>query len=306
MTGYLAKRLILAIPVFLGISLVVFLSLRLVPGDPALALAGMDADADTVAAIREEYGLERPIHIQYVEFMSHLARLDLGRSISTKEPVVSKLAEALPVTLALAVAATILATTVGISLGILAARFQRSPIDYSVMILAMGGVSIPNYALGLVLILAFSVALGWLPATGAQTPVHFVLPVVTIAAASGGVIARQTRAAMLEVLDDDYIRTARAKGLAERSVMLRHALRNALIPVVTTIGLIFGQLLAGTTIVEKVFAIPGLGTLMVDGVSYRDYPVVQGAVLLIASMYVLVNIVVDLAYVAIDSRSRTW
>jgi ABC-type dipeptide/oligopeptide/nickel transport system permease component len=303
-TGYLVKRLVLAVPVFFGITLVVFGALRLAPGDPALALAGMDADGAAVEAIRVEYGLDRPAHEQYVKYMGKLLQLDLGRSVVTNIPVVQELASRFPTTLALAVSATLLATIVGVGLGTLAAQFPRRWVDYLVMIMAMGWLSVPNYVLGLLLILLFAVTLGVLPAVGASTPMHYVLPVVTVAAVGAGILARQTRASLLEVLSEDYIRTATAKGLARRPVLLRHALRNALIPIVTLIGVIFGNLMAGTVIVESVFGIPGLGKLMVDRIHSRDYPTVQGAVILIAMTYVFVNILVDLVYVVVDKRVR--
>jgi peptide/nickel transport system permease protein/oligopeptide transport system permease protein len=304
MTSYLAQRIILAVPVLFGITLVVFFALRLAPGDPALALAGFDADPATVEAIRVENGLDRPLPEQYFVYMRRLVTFDLGRSVRTQAPVIEELASRFPTTLILALSATTLATSLGVGLGVLAARFQRRWIDYTVMFLAVGWLSIPNYVLGLLFILVFAVKLGILPATGASTPVHFILPVFTVGAVGCGVLARQTRAALLEVLNEDYVRTARAKGLGERPVLLRHALRNALIPVVTIVGVIFGNQLAGAVIVENVFALPGLGTLLVERINARDYPTVQGAVLLIAFSYVFVNIVVDFAYVVIDKRVR--
>lgn len=304
MIAYLIKRLILALPVFFGITLVVFGALRLTPGDPALAIAGLDADGATVEAIRIEYGFDRPAHEQYATYLGKLLLLDLGRSVTTNIPVVEELTSRFPTTLVLALSATIVATLVGVSLGVLAAQFQRRWIDYLVMILAMSWLSVPNYVLGLLLILLFAVTLGVLPAVGASTPVHYILPVVTVAAVGAGILARQTRASMLEVLSEDYVRTASAKGLANRSVLLHHALRNALIPIVTLVGVIFGNLMAGAVIVESVFGIPGIGKLMVDRILSRDYPTVQGAVLLISSTYVFVNILVDLTYVVVDKRVR--
>lgn len=304
MTLYLAKRLLLAVPVLFGITLVVFGALRLAPGDPALAIAGLDADGATVEAIRREHGLDRPVYEQYLTYMGKLLRLDLGRSVTTQTPVLAELSVRFPTTLTLAVTATAVATAIGVSLGVLAARFQRQRIDYLVMGLAMAWLSVPNYVLGLLLILLFAVTLGVLPAVGASTPAHFVLPVLTVAAVGAGILARQTRAAMLEVLSQDFVRTARAKGLTESDVLWRHALRNALIPVLTLIGVIFGNLMAGTVIVESVFGVPGIGKLMVDRILARDYPTVQGAVLLISCSYVFVNIFVDLAYIVVDRRVR--
>lgn len=301
---YLARRLILAVPVLLGVSLVVFFALRLAPGDPALVLAGVDADPATVDSIRREYGLDRPLIEQYVVYMQRLVALDLGKSIVTRQPVVRELVARFPTTLMLAVSATAISAIAGIALGLFAAANQRRWVDYAVTLVAMVWLSIPNYVLGVVLILVFAVTLGLLPATGATTPFHYVLPVVTVAAQGIGIIARQTRGSVIDVIREDYMRTARAKGLPERAVLVRHALRNALIPVVTSIGVIFGNLIAGTVIIESVFGIPGLGKLMVDAISQRDYPMVQGTVLLVASTYVFVNLLVDLLYVVIDPRVR--
>lgn len=304
MTGYLLKRILFALPVLLGISLVTFTALRLVPGDPALALAGPDADYVTVAAIRQTYGLDRPIHEQYAIYLAHLVQMDFGQSIRTGTPVLNELLARFPTTLGVALSATFVATLLGVFFGVLAAAFQRRFVDYAVMAVAMSWWSIPNYVLGLVLILVFSVTFHILPATAARPPIGYVLPVVTIAAAGAGLLTRQTRAAMLEVLHGDYIRTARAKGLTEKATLFRHALRNALIPVVTVIGVTFGHLLSGTVIVESIFGIPGMGSLLVERIIARDFPTVQGGVLLVAASYVFVNIAVDFAYVAIDKRVR--
>jgi ABC-type dipeptide/oligopeptide/nickel transport system permease component len=292
------------VPVLFGVSLMVFVALRLTPGDPAVALAGMNADEDTLAAIRHEYGLDQPIVQQYVVYVGHVIRLDLGRSVSTHIPVAEELANRYPVTVALAMFATALATVVGVAFGAVAAHFQRRWIDYAVMILAVAGLSIPNYVLGILLILVFAVSLRVLPSTGASSPEHFILPVITIAASGAAILARQTRAAVVDVLGEDYIRTARAKGLAEGTILWRHTLRNALIPIITNVGLVFGTLMAGAVIIENVFGIPGIGKLMVDRISDRDYPTVQGAVLLVAASYVFVNLLVDIAYVVIDRRVR--
>jgi ABC-type dipeptide/oligopeptide/nickel transport system permease component len=298
------KRLLLAIPVLIGVSLLVFLALRLLPGDPAQALAGLDADQDVVAGIRLEYGLDRSLLEQYLSFVNGIVHLDLGRSNATHELVTVELWSRLPNTAAIAVGATAFATLVGVTFGVLAARFQRTWVDYSVTTLAIAGLSVPNYVLGLLLIVVFAVNFRVLPSNGASTPLHFLLPILTVGMVGVGVLARQTRSAVLDVLSEDYVRTARAKGLAGRPVLMRHALRNALIPIATVVGLIFGQLLGGTVIIETVFGIPGIGRLMVDRITSRDYPTVQGAILLIAFSYVFVNILVDFAYVVIDKRIR--
>jgi ABC-type dipeptide/oligopeptide/nickel transport system permease component len=294
----------LAVPVLFGVSLLVFIAVRLAPGDPAQILAGFDANKEMLDAIRQEHGLDRPWPEQYVRFLGDLAHLNLGTSTTSRQPVAMELAERLPITAALAVSATIFASIVGVTAGVLAARFQRTWIDYLAMVAAVGGLSIPNYVVGLVLILVFAVTLHILPATGASSPLHFIMPVFTVGALGAGIIARQTRSAVLDVLGEDYIRTARAKGMAERLVLFRHALRNALIPIVTVIGLIFGQLLAGTVIVETVFDVPGMGKYMIDRITLRDYTAVQGAVLVITLSYVFVNVLVDVAYALIDTRVR--
>jgi ABC-type dipeptide/oligopeptide/nickel transport system permease component len=294
----------LAVPVLFGVSLLVFIAVRLAPGDPAQILAGFDANKEMLDAIRQEHGLDRPWPEQYVRFVGDLAHLNLGTSTTSRQPVAMELAERLPITAALAVSATIFASIVGVTAGVLAARFQRTWIDYLAMVAAVGGLSIPNYVVGLVLILVFAVTLHILPATGASSPLHFIMPVFTVGALGAGIIARQTRSAVLDVLGEDYIRTARAKGMAERLVLFRHALRNALIPIVTVIGLIFGQLLAGTVIVETVFDVPGMGKYMIDRITLRDYTAVQGAVLVITLSYVFVNVLVDVAYALIDTRVR--
>jgi ABC-type dipeptide/oligopeptide/nickel transport system permease component len=294
----------LAVPVLFGVSLLVFIAVRLAPGDPAQILAGFDANKEMLDAIRQEHGLDRPWPEQYVRFLGDLAHLNLGTSTTSRQPVAMELAERLPITAALAVSATIFASIVGVTAGVLAARFQRTWIDYLAMVAAVGGLSIPNYVVGLVLILVFAVTLHILPATGASSPLHFIMPVFTVGALGAGIIARQTRSAVLDVLGEDYIRTARAKGMAERLVLFRHALRNALIPIVTVIGLIFGQLLAGTVIVETVFDVPGMGKYMIDRITLRDYTAVQGAVLVITLSYVFVNVFVDVAYAFIDTRVR--
>ena len=304
MLFYLASRIALAVPVLFGVTLIVFVALRLTPGDPALALAGMSADASILDALRKEYGLDHSIVEQYVSYMQHLLTFDLGRSTANGVPVAETLAAHFPTTLILAVGAMAVATLVGLAIGVFAARFQQRWQDYTVMVLAIGLLSVPNYVLGLLLVLLFSVRLGVLPAVGASTPAHYILPVITIAAVGIGVLARQTRSAVLEVMNEDYVRTARGKGLDERRVLVRHALRNALIPIVTSIGLLFGNLLSGTVIVEAVFNIPGVGGLLVDSIAGRDYPIVQGAVLLVAGCYVVVNLLVDVAYGVIDVRVR--
>jgi ABC-type dipeptide/oligopeptide/nickel transport system permease component len=302
MREYIAKRLLLALPVIFGVTVIVFAAVRLAPGDVAQTLAGLESDNEVLDAIRHEQGLDRPVYEQFGRYFFGLLQLDLGRSAATHLPVAEELAARFPTTAILAVAATAVAALVGVSLGVLAARFQRTWIDYGVTLIALAGLSVPSYVVGLLLILLFAVTLDLLPATGASTPMHFIMPVIAISLVGVGVLARQTRSAVLEVLSEDYVRTARAKGLAGRPVLLRHALPNALIPLTTVLGLLFGSLLGGTVIVETVFGIPGVGKYMVDRISIRDYPAVQGGVLLIASIYVFVNLITDLLYGIMDKR----
>jgi ABC-type dipeptide/oligopeptide/nickel transport system permease component len=304
MGTYLVKRLILALPVLIGITFVVFVAVRLAPGDTAIALAGLDSNQEVLEAIRKEYGLDKSGPEQYAKFMTDLVHLNLGTSSVTRLPIAEEIAARLPTTATLALLATAFATALGITLGVLAARFQRTWLDYTLMIVAMAALSVPNYVVGLGAILIFAVTLHLLPATGGGSPQAFILPVVTIGLVGVGVIARQTRSAVLEVLAEDYVRTARAKGLNEGRVMYGHALRNALIPVVTIIGLIFGNLLGGTVIVETIYSLNGIGKYMIDRISSRDYPAVQGAVLVIALSYVFVNILVDVMYGVVDKRVR--
>lgn len=299
---YITKRMLLAVPTLLGITILVFIAVRLAPGDTAQALAGLGADKEFLDAIRREYGLDRPLYEQFGRYVENLLKLDLGQASSTRVPVAEELAAAFPITLTLALGGTAWAVIGGVTLGALAARFQRTWIDYTVMMIALVGLSVPNYVLGLFLIILFAVNMGILPATGASSPVDFILPIFTVGLVGLGVLARQTRSAILEVLNEDYLRTARAKGLRERTVLVRHALRNALMPVLTTVGLIFGELLGGAVIVEAVFGMPGVGKYMVDRIATRDYAAVQGGVLLIAYCYVLVNVLVDVLYGVVDKR----
>jgi len=304
MSAYLMKRLLLAGPVLLGVSLVVFTMIRLIPGDPAQLMAGQAATAEVVRQIRESLGLDRSLPIQYAIFIGNLLKGDLGRSLFNSAPVVEELAQRFPRTVRLALASMFVASLIGIPAGILSATRHLSWLDSLVMIIALAGVSMPVFWLGLNLILIFAVRLHWLPAIGHETWLHLILPSVTLGAASAAIIARMTRSSMLEVLRQDYVRTARAKGLAEPSVVRRHALRNALIPVITVVGLQLGTLLSGAVLTESVFAWPGVGRLLVDAVLARDYPVIQGAVLLISTTFVALNVLVDMVYAVLDPRIR--
>jgi peptide/nickel transport system permease protein len=301
---YVLKRVVLALPVLLGVSVVVFVAIRLIPGDPAQLMAGQAATQEVVQQIRQSLGLDQPVPVQYLYFLRNVVRGDLGRSLFNGAPVVEELAQRFPRTVRLALASIAVASLIGIPAGILAATRRSTWVDTAVMLVALAGVSVPVFWLGLNLILLFSVRLQWLPSFGYETWRHLVLPSLTLGAASAAIVARMTRSAMLEVLGQDYVRTARAKGLAERVVVNRHALRNALIPVVTVLGLQLGTLLSGAVLTETVFAWPGIGRLLVEAVLARDYPIIQGATLLIAATFVVLNVAVDVLYGLLDPRIR--
>ncbi len=292
------------VPLLLGVSMVVFVLIRLIPGDPAELLASQWATAEDIALVRRAWGLDRPLPVQYGVFLGNLLRGDLGRSVASSVPVSTEIAARYPATLVLAVASMTVAIGVGGTAGIISARRPYSWLDNGAMVLALVGVSAPAFWAGLMLILLFSVILGWLPASGMGSLRHLILPAVTLGSVAAGVIARQTRSSMLDVLSQDYIRTARSKGVAESAVTYRHALKNALIPVVTIVGLQFGTLLGGSVVVESVFAWPGMGRLLVDAVLVRDYPIVQAAVLLFAATFACINLLVDMLYGLLDPRIR--
>lgn len=304
MLQYVVKRLLSTIPVLLGISLLLFFMLRMLPGDPAQVLAGQMASPEEVGIIRHQLGLDRPIYLQYALFLSRLARFDLGRSARTQNPAIKEVWARLPNTVLLAVMAITLACLFGIPAGIISAVRPYTLIDYVVTSTALFGMSMPVFWLGLMLIVVFSVMLQWLPAGGTGNWKHVILPSLTLAAFVVAFIARMTRASMIEVLSQDYITTARSKGLREQVVIVKHALKNALIPIITIVGLQFGLLLGGAVLTETVFAWPGLGRLIVDSILARDYPVIQAAILIFGLLYILVNLVVDLIYVYVDPRIR--
>ena len=304
MTRYILQRLAWSGPVLLGVSLIVFLILALAPGDAARALAGTDASESDIEALRRSLGLDRPLPIQYLHFLGRLVRLDLGRSAVTSRPVTSEIADNVRPTFELAMAAMVLAVVLGMALGVLSAIYRGTLLDNLFMLLALFGVSMPIFWLGLMLMLLFAVELRWLPTTGIGGPEFLVLPAVTLCGGSLAIIARMTRSSMLEVFGEDYVRTARAKGLRERTVVLGHVLRNALIPTVTAISLQFGYLLAGTVLTETVFARPGLGRMLVDAINLRDVSLAQGGIMLLATSFVLINLVVDVLYVYLDPRIR--
>jgi len=304
MLQYVIKRLLSTIPVLLGISLLLFFMLRMLPGDPAQVLAGEMASPEDIRLIRHQLGLDRPMHVQYAFFLSRLARFDLGRSARTQNPVTEEIWARLPNTMLLAVVAITLACLFGIPAGIISAVRPYSWIDYVVTSTALFGISMPVFWLGLMLIVVFSIILHWLPAGGTGGWNHVILPSFTLAAFVVAFIARMTRSSMLEVLSQDYTTTARSKGLKEQVVIIKHALKNALIPIITVVGLQFGMLLGGAVLTETVFAWPGVGRLIVDSILARDYPMIQGAILVFGLLYILVNLVVDLLYAYVDPRIR--
>ncbi|MDR7418774.1 MAG: ABC transporter permease [Armatimonadota bacterium] len=302
MWAYVAKRLLLAVPVVAGVAFLVFAMVRIIPGDPARIIAGEAATQDVVEGIRRDLGLDRPLLQQFGTFVGGLARGELGRSIRSKAPVVEELRVRIPNTVQLAAAALIVSIVVGVGAGVVSAIRPYSMLDTGVMLVALAGLSMPVFWSGLMMILIFAVRLGWLPAVGTGSLAHLILPSITLGMATAAIIARMTRSSMLEVLRSDYIRTARAKGARERTVINRHALRNALIPVITVVGLQMGTLLSGAVLTESVFAWPGIGRLLVEGILSRDYPIVQAAVLIVALAFVIVNLIVDVLYAAVDPR----
>ncbi len=302
MYGYVIRRLLLAIPVLIGVSILVFAIIRFIPGDPARAIAGVHASPEYIEQVRRELLLDEGLHVQYFVYMTNLLQGDLGRSTFTNRPVTVELAQRFPNTMVLAATAMVIASIIGMSAGIVSATKRYSLFDNFSMLAALVGVAAPVFWLGVMFQLLFSVQLGWLPSGGIGTWKHLVLPALTLGLATAALLARITRSSMLEVLGQDYITTARSKGLIERVVINKHAFKNALIPVVTVIGLQFGTLLGGAVLTETVFSWPGIGRLMVDSILARDYPVVQGAVLLLAVFFVMINLVVDIIYAFLDPR----
>jgi peptide/nickel transport system permease protein/oligopeptide transport system permease protein len=275
---------------------------RLLPGDPARVIAGVLASPEDVERIRQQMGLDQPLWVQYGNFLGSLLRLNLGTSAHTNAPVIEEIGSRLPYTIELAVVALVLAVTVGVLAGVAAAIRRNTMLDLLISSFSVFGVSMPVYWLGLMMIILFAIDLHLLPAAGADEPTSILMPAVTLALFSLGLIARMTRSSMLEVLGQDYVRTARAKGAPLRSVVFRHALRNALLPIMTVIGLQFGALLGGAVVTETVFAWPGVGRLLIDSIFFRDYPVVQGLVLMFGTTFVVINLVVDLLYAYVDPR----
>ena len=312
MPVYIAKRLLVAIPTLLIISIFVFSLQKLLPGDPVLVMAGEERDPAVLEMLREKYRLNDPLPVQYLTWLGGVMTGDLGVSLRTNQPVTELIAQKLPVTIQLAVMSMIFAFLIGVPMGILAAVKKNTVIDYIASIIALSGLSVPNFWLGIMLILLVSVNLGWLPASGFESifvdPIRslqtMIMPAFVLGTALAATLMRHTRSAMLGVLSQDYIRTARAKGLSPREVVLSHSFRNALLPVVTLSALLFGELLAGAVLTEQIFTIPGFGKLIVDAVFNRDYAVVQGVVMCTAVGFIAMNLVADILYVLLNPRLR--
>ncbi len=312
MPVYIGKRLLVAIPTLLIISIFVFSLQKLLPGDPVLAMAGEERDPATIEFLREKYRLNDPMPIQYLNWLGGVVTGDFGISLRTNQPVLELIGQKLPVTIQLAVMAMFFAMIIGIPIGILAAVKKNTWIDYTANIVALSGLSIPNFWLGIMLILLVSVQLGWLPASGYESifvdPVRsiqtMIMPAFVLGNALAATLMRHTRSAMVAVLSSDYIRTGRAKGLSPREIILSHSFRNALLPVITLLALLFGELLAGAVLTEQIFTIPGFGKMTVDAVFTRDYAVVQGIVLCTAVGFILMNLLADIAYVLLNPRLR--
>ncbi|WP_330949061.1 ABC transporter permease [Virgibacillus sp. MG-45] len=302
MVLFFIKRLLQTIPVIIGVTLVVFLIMQMVPGDTAQVLAGEGASKETVEALRTEYGLDQPLYVQYLEYMKGIIQGDFGVSLKNQQPVLDEIMVRLPITVELAFYSTLITVLLGVTAGIISAIKPYSFSDMSVMVVALLGISFPSFWLGLILMYIFSVELQWLPVAGWDSIKHMILPALTLGTGGAAIVARMTRSSMLEVVRQDYIRTAKAKGLRSSLVVYKHALSNALIPVITVVGLQFGALLGGTVLVESIFAINGLGRLIVESIRMRDIPMVQGGVLVASLVFVIVNLFVDILYKFFNRR----
>lgn len=313
MLSYIVNRLIGMVAVMFIVATVVFVIIRVTPGDPAAVMLGPDAQPSDVVELRAKLGLDQPLPVQYVSWLGEIAVGDLGQSIFLNQPVLSAIGDRAEPTLMLTILSMLIAVAIALPVGIASAVWRGSLLDQLVLTVSMFTASIPSFWLGLILMQIFAVKLGWFPVAGYGGPgatfldrmSHLVLPAIVLGLVNSALITRFTRASMLDVLNDDYVRTARAKGLPERRVVLKHALKNALIPILTVIGLTTALLVSGAVVTETVFGLPGVGNLVVNGVLRRDYPVIQGALLVIAALYVLINLVIDLLYLFVDPRVRT-
>lgn len=312
MLALIGRRLVQLIPTLFLVSVLIFLLQQLLPGDPATVMAGEENDPEVIAQIRARYRLDQPIPVQYLYWIAGVFQGDLGESMRLKTPVLDLILQKLPVTLQLATMAMVIALVIGVTAGVISAVKKDTALDYAVNVFALWGISTPNFWLGIMLIYLFAVTLGWLPASGYVSPFEdwrqslatTIMPAFVLGNSVAGVIMRHTRSAMLQALQSDYVRTARAKGLAERTVVLKHAMRNALTPVITLGALEFGTLLSGAVLTEQIFTIPGFGKLIVDAVFNRDYAVVQGVVLVTATTYIALNLLADLGYILVNPRLR--
>lgn len=304
MLRYFIRRVLLAVPVLLGVATLVFSLIHLVPGDPAQAMMGEGASPQDVADLRASLGLDQPLLTQYGTFLRHAIGGDLGKSFRTGQPVTTMIAERVPATAELAIAAMLAAIVIAIPLGVIAAVWRGTVIDYGAMTFALAGVSIPNFWLGPLLAIIFAVELGWLPVSGRGTIANLVLPAASLGLALAAILARMTRASLLDELNELYVRAARARGVSSAGAITAHALRNSMLPLLTIIALQFGAVLTGAVITETIFAWPGIGRLLIQSIGFRDYPVVQGCILLIAVTYVTVNLATDVMYGVLDPRIR--
>ena len=304
MTAFFVRRLLLTIPVLLGVTTLVFSLIHLVPGDPVQAMLGESASPQDVAELRGRLGLDRPLYVQYVAFLKGVGTGNLGASLRTNQSVTSAIAERMPATAELAMAAMAFAIVLAIPLGVIAAVKAGSAVDHLATTVALIGISVPGFWLGPLLAILFAVELGWLPVSGRGTLAHLVLPAITLGAPLAAVLARMTRASVVEELRELYVLAARARGASRMRAVMRHAFRNSLIPIVTVLGLQFGAVLTGAVITETIFSWPGVGRLLIQSISFRDYPLVQGCILLIAVTYVAVNLLTDLVYGFLDPRIR--
>ena len=304
MLRYFIRRVLLAVPVLLGVATLVFSLIHLVPGDPAQAMMGDGASPQDVAELRKSLGLDQPLLTQYGTFLRNAIKGDLGKSFRTGQPVTMMIVERIPATAELAVAAMIIAVLIAIPLGVIAAVWRGTAIDYSAMTFALAGVSIPNFWLGPLLAIVFAVELGWLPVSGRGTLAHLVLPAISLGLALAAILARMTRASLLDELGELYVRAARARGVSNTAAISRHALRNSMVPLLTIIALQFGAVLTGAVITETIFAWPGIGRFMFEAIKNRDYPVIQGTTLIFSLLFMLTSVLVDLLYGVLDPRVR--
>jgi peptide/nickel transport system permease protein len=305
MLQFITKRILITIPVLLGVTIIIFTMMYFTPGDPARLILGDGASKEDVKALRDEMGLNDSYFKQYIDYLARLFKGDLGRSYVTGTSVAEEILGRIQVTGILALFSVLFAVIVGIPIGVISAVKQYSSIDNFIRVFALAGISLPNFWLALLLVLFFAVYLGWLPASGLYGPLYYIMPILSISVVSIATIARMTRSSMLEVIRQDYIRTARAKGQMESVIIFKHALKNALIPIITVIGIQFASLFSGAVVNEQIFSLPGLGKLMVDAIKARNYPVVQGGVLVIAASMCLVNLIIDLCYAIVDPRIKT-